>query len=89
VDKKRGSKNVLFCPRSGYKNCSQRGLFTEGGGVKKWQNSVHDVVVECPLSLSLRPTDFTAKAYKAKPSLAKPNFENEMFVCLTRHEKEL
>ena len=38
-----GSKNVCFCPRSGYKNCPHR------GGVKKWQNSVH-VVVECPLN---------------------------------------
>ena len=43
----RGLKNVCFCPRSGYKNCPRR-----GGGVKKWQNSVH-VVVECPPS-SLR-----------------------------------
>ena len=38
------SKNVCFCPRSGYKNCPRRG---GGAGVKKWQNSVH-VVVECP-----------------------------------------
>ena len=41
VDKMRGrgSKNVCFCPRSGYKNCPRRGA----GGVKKWQNSVHVV----------------------------------------------
>ena len=39
----RGSKNVCFCWRSGYKNCP----CSEGGG-RKWQNSVH-VVVEWPL----------------------------------------
>ena len=38
----RGSKNVCFCPRSGYKKCPRR-----GGGGQKWQNSVH-VIVECP-----------------------------------------
>ena len=27
-------------------------LSTQGGGVKKWQNSVH-VVVECPLTINL------------------------------------
>ena len=37
----KGSKNVCFCPRSGYK------IVHAGGRVKKWQNSVH-VVVECP-----------------------------------------
>ena len=41
-----GSKNVSFCPHSGNKNYPRRG----GGGVKKWQNSVH-VVVECPLMI--------------------------------------
>ena len=40
----RESKNVSFCPRSGYKNC--------GRGVKKWQNSAH-VVVEYPLGYML------------------------------------
>ena len=35
----RGLKNVDFCPRSGYENCPLR----EGGGGKKWQNSVHIV----------------------------------------------
>ena len=48
VDKMRGgwgSKNSCFYPRSGYKNCPRR----RGGGIKKWQNSVH-VVVEGPLS---------------------------------------
>ena len=35
----RGSKNVCFCPRSGYK-------------IKIWQNSVH-VVVEGPLRESI------------------------------------
>ena len=39
----RGSKNVSFCPRSGYKKCPRR-----GGGVHKCQISVH-VVVEWPL----------------------------------------
>ena len=38
----RGSKNVCFCPHSGYENCPRR------GGGHKWQNSVH-VVVECQL----------------------------------------
>ena len=33
-----------FVHAQGYKNCPHK-----GGGVKKWQNSVH-VVVECPLS---------------------------------------
>jgi hypothetical protein len=48
-----GSKNGCFCPRSGYKNCPRR-----GGGVKKWQNSVH-VVVECPLTIiSISILDF-------------------------------
>ena len=37
----KGSKNVCFCPHSGYKNCPRM-----GGG----QNSVH-VVVECPLGM--------------------------------------
>ena len=40
----RGTKNVCFCPRLGYKNCPRR-----GGGINKWQNSVQ-VVVEWPLS---------------------------------------
>ena len=40
----RGKKMSVFCPRSGYKNCPRK-----GGGVKKWQNSVH-VVVEWPQS---------------------------------------
>ena len=47
----RGSKNVCFCPRSGYKNCPRR----EGGGVKKWQNSVQ-VVVEWPQKVKGRST---------------------------------
>ena len=40
----RGSKNVFFCSRSGYKNCPR------GGGVKEWQASV-PVVIECPLAV--------------------------------------
>ena len=38
----RKSKTVCFCPRSGYKNCPRRG--GPGGGLEKWQNSVHVVV---------------------------------------------
>ena len=30
IDKMRGSKNICFCPRSGYKNCPRKG----GGGLK-------------------------------------------------------
>ena len=50
VDKMRGrgSKNVCFCPCSGYKNCPRR------GGGQKWQNFVH-VVVECPLFKHIWP----------------------------------
>ena len=48
---RRGSKNVYFCPRSGFKNCPGR------GGVKKWQNSVHVVclVVLDPENSCRRP----------------------------------
>ena len=46
VDKGRGSKNVYFCPRLGYKSCPRR-----GEGLKR-QNSLH-VVIECPLNISV------------------------------------
>ena len=41
-----GVKKVCIYPRSEYQKTVHA-----GGGVKKWQNSVH-VVVECPLSKS-------------------------------------
>ena len=44
---RRGSKNVCFCPHSGYKTVHA------GKGGQKWQNSVH-VDVECPLGLHVK-----------------------------------
>ena len=43
----RGSKNVWFCPHSGYRNCPRRVV-----GGQKWQNSVH-IVVEWPLIVQI------------------------------------
>ena len=42
----RGSKNVCFCPRSGYKDCPRRG----GGGQKMAKFCPRSIVVECPLT---------------------------------------
>ena len=52
-------------------------LSTQGGGVKKWQNSVH-VVVECPLS-----TEFKLQAAS---SLTTKNLANSHKQCVQFQE---